>query len=107
MTDPGALNQRLVLEAPVETPDGAGGVARSYTDVATVWAAVTPMSARDATVAAAAGNTVTHRILVRARTDVTTRHRLRQATRVWRIATVREEDASGRFLRIEAEERRD
>jgi len=58
-------------------------------------------------IAAAAGGVVTHRIRMRARTDVTTRHRLRKATRVWRIVSVREEDASGRFLLIETQERRD
>ena len=30
MTRPGDLNRRLVLEAPVETPDGTGGVTRGY-----------------------------------------------------------------------------
>jgi head-tail adaptor len=58
-------------------------------------------------IAAAAGVNVTHRIRIRRRTDVTTRHRLRQGTRIWRIVTAREEDASARFLLIEAEERRD
>lgn len=107
MTDPGALNQRLVLEAPVETSDGAGGVTRGYTDVATLWAGVAPVSAREAVIAAAAGILVTHHIRMRARTDVTTRHRLRQGARLWRIATVREEDVFGRRLVIEAEEQRD
>ena len=44
--DPGALNRRLVLEAPVESADGAGGVTRSYSAVATLWAAVEPVAAR-------------------------------------------------------------
>ncbi len=35
MTGPGELRHRLVLEAPVETPDGAGGVTRSYATLAT------------------------------------------------------------------------
>ena len=40
MIDPGRLNRRLVLEAPVETPDDAGGVTRAYSDVATIWAEI-------------------------------------------------------------------
>jgi SPP1 family predicted phage head-tail adaptor len=107
MIDPGALNQRLVLEVPVETPDGAGGVTRGYAAAATLWAAVTPLSAHEAVVAAAGGASVTHRILMRARGDVTVHCRLRKDTRIWRIVTVREDDASSRFLRIEAEERSD
>ena len=36
MTAPGDLDRRLLLQAPVETGDGEGGVARSYTDVCTL-----------------------------------------------------------------------
>ena len=45
MSNPGLLNRRLVLEAPVETADGAGGVARSFNEIATLWVSVTPISA--------------------------------------------------------------
>ena len=33
MTQPGELDRRLTLEAPVETDDGAGGVTRTYETV--------------------------------------------------------------------------
>lgn len=107
MTDPGELRARLVLEQPVDTPDGAGGVTRSYATVATLWAAVTPMSARGDVVAAGLAATVTHRITIRARGDVTTRHRLRDGTRIFRIASLRDQDDRGRFIEIHAEERID
>lgn len=103
--DPGALDRRLVLEAPSETADGAGGVVRNYETVATLWASVEPVSARGDVVAAAAGATVTHRIVVRDRADITTRHRLRDGARVYRIAALCERGR--RFLEIEAEERRE
>jgi SPP1 family predicted phage head-tail adaptor len=107
MTDPGELRQRLVLEQPVETPDGAGGVTRSYATVATIWAAVTPVSARGDTVADERAATVTHRITIRARADVTTRHRLRDGGRIFRIVALRDRDGRGRFTEIDAEERVD
>ena len=75
--DPGALNRRLTLEAPVETADGAGGVIRSYATVATLWASVEPVAARADVVAVQLGATVTHRITIRFSADITTRHRLR------------------------------
>ena len=105
MTNPGALNQRLTLEVPVETPDGTGGTTRSYAAGPRLWASVTPVAARGDVVAADAGATVTHRIVVRAGPAITTRHRLRKGARLWRIVSVREEDSSGRFLRLEAQER--
>lgn len=104
MKDPGKLNQRLTLEVPVETADGAGGVARSYQAGPALWASLTPVSARGGLVAAQTGATVTHRIILRARGDITTRHRLRKGARLFRIVALREEDASARFLLIEAEE---
>jgi SPP1 family predicted phage head-tail adaptor len=107
MSDPGRLNARLTLEAAIETPDGAGGVSRGYAAGVTIWARMTPLSARDAVQAAAAGIAVTHRIVIRAGVAVTTRDRLREGARIFRIVTVRQQDSSGRFLVIEAEERGD
>lgn len=106
MSNPGILRTRLVIEAPVETPDGSGGVARSFSDVAAVWAEVVPLSARERMQAGATGVSVTHRIRIRHRDDVTTRHRLRHGTRSFRIAALRDAESTGRFLLIEAEERR-
>jgi len=106
MTAPGELNRRLVLQAPVETADGAGGVTRSYTPAMTVWASVEPVSARNSVVADASGATVTHRIVIRRRAAVTTRHRFAEGTTVYRIVTLRD-DATRRFLVIGAEERTD
>jgi SPP1 family predicted phage head-tail adaptor len=107
MTDPGMLNRRLVLEAPVETADGAGGVIRSFAALTTVWAAITPAGARGDFVADDAGATVTHRIVIRWRTDLTARHRARLGERIFRFVSLRDQDGAGRFLLIEAEERTD
>jgi SPP1 family predicted phage head-tail adaptor len=107
MTDPGRLDQRLTLEVPVETADGAGGVARSYAAGPLLWASLVPLRAQGEVAAASLGAAVTHRITVRMRTDITTRHRLRKGARVFRILALREADASGRFLVIDTQERRD
>jgi SPP1 family predicted phage head-tail adaptor len=103
--NPGLLNRRLTLEAPVENPDGAGGVIRTYESVTTLWASVTPLSARTPRDAEQAGGTITHRIGVRVRADNTTRHRFRDGARVFRIIGLRDRDGRGRFLQIDAEER--
>lgn len=105
MTAPGDLRHRLVLEAPVESDDTAGGVVRSYAAAATVWAQIEPLSPREAVAADAAGATLTHRITIRNGVAVTTRHRFTLGTRVFRIASVRDPDESGRFIEIRAEER--
>ncbi len=106
MSDPGVLRERLVLEAPVESDDEAGGVVRSYADVATLWAQVMPVSMRESVIADRALARVSHRVRLRWRDDVTTRHRLRLGARRFRILALREAEATRRFLIIEAEEER-
>jgi head-tail adaptor len=106
MISAGELKHRMVLEAPVETPDGAGGVSRSYAPAATVWAALAGVGDRADTTAASLGGVVTHRIVMRAGPEVTARHRFRLGARIFRIVAVRT-DADGRLLTIHAEERTD
>ena len=104
-TTPGELNRRLTLQAPVETADGAGGVTRTYTDAATLWAKVEPISGRYDIIAAGAGATIMHRIVIRSGPDVTTQHRFVEGARTYQVVAVRDEDASRRFRVIHAEER--
>ena len=104
MSNPGLLNRRLTLEAPVDSADGAGGVVRSYETVATLWAEVTPVSAVRALEAERLGASVTHRIRLRFSDDITIRHRFREDSRVFRIVALRDRDGRKRFLQIEAEE---
>jgi SPP1 family predicted phage head-tail adaptor len=106
MTAPGDLNRRLVLEAPVESEDGAGGVTRHYDVVAALWAQVVPLSASSELIAANLGGRVRYRIIVRSRADITARHRFQDGARTYRVLAARQ-SADRRFLEIEAEERKD
>lgn len=105
MTGPGDLNRRLTLQAPMETPDGAGGVSLSFFDVAPLWAQVEPVTAQRVVIADGDGATVTHRIQIRAGPEITTRHRLRDGARIFEIVALREADASRRYIDIHAHER--
>lgn len=107
MTGPGDLNRRLVLEEPVDTPDGAGGVTRVYQTVATLWAALVPVGASNVVFADGSGVTVTHRIIIRSGLELTARHRFRLGARIFQIVALRGQDGEGRFLDIAAEERTD
>ncbi len=107
MSDPGKLNRRLVLEAPVDADDGAGGVSRTYETVATLWASVIPISAQEEIEAVRLGARITHRIAVRFSSDITARHRFRDGSAVYRIVSLRDRDGQRRFLDISAEQRID
>jgi head-tail adaptor len=107
MTDPGRLKTRLAIQAPSEFDDGQGGVTRSFTSVATVWAAVTPVAARaagDAMEADAAGAIARYRIVLRSNFALTLQHRLLDGARVYRIASMRDLD-DRRFIAVDAEVR--
>lgn len=106
MTAPGDLNRRLVLEAPVETDDGAGGVARGYATVTTLWAQVLPLSGGANVAAGSLGAALRYRIVIRFRDDVTTRHQFQDGAAIYRIIAVRP-NADRRFLEIDAEIRED
>jgi head-tail adaptor len=103
--DPGRLKTRLQIQAPVETDDGQGGVARSYTTQATAWAELTPFSSRGSGAnveADAEGATMKYRILLRSNFILTLQHRLVDGARVFRIAAIRDAD-DRRFIAVDAE----
>lgn len=102
--DPGALSARLVLERPVETPDGQGGVAQSFSALATLWARIEPVSARAEEAAGAMPVTVTHRIWLRRRNDLSGGMRLRKGARLFSIHTFRDPDETGRYTLCDCEE---
>lgn len=106
MTAPGDLNRRLVLEAPAESDDGAGGVTRLYDVVTTLWAQVTPLAARSDVIADRLGASLHFRIVIRKRDDISTRHRLLDGAHIYGVTAVRT-SADRRFLEIDAEERED
>jgi SPP1 family predicted phage head-tail adaptor len=103
MSDPARFNRRLILEAPAETPDGAGGVTRGYDQVAEIWAEVTPVGARSEIAANRLGANVTHRIVVRAPRALSIQHRLVDGGRFFRIVAFRDSN-SRRLIEIAAEE---
>jgi len=106
MTAAGNLGRRLVLDAPVDADDGAGGVTTTYQAVTTLWARVVPLTARADIAANSLGAALRYRIVIRKRGDVTTRHRFQDGERIYRIVAG-QESADRRFLEITAEERED
>jgi head-tail adaptor len=106
MIDPGKLKTRLQVQAPVETDDGQGGVARSFATLTTAWAQVTPFSARGGggagVEADAEGATVKYRILLRSNFALTLQHRLVDGSRIYRISAIRDADER-RFIAVDAE----
>lgn len=104
MTDPGQLKTRLVVQQPIEMPDDQGGVTRTWTTFATVWAQVTPLAARRDVQADSDGVTQSYRILLRSYLSLTLQHRFSDGARIYRIVAIRERD-DRRFIEIDADVR--
>ena len=102
--DPGAFRQELTLEAATLAPDGAGGHAETWAEVATLFARVEPVSAASRFGADQTLERVTHRVTMRWRGDVASGMRLRRLSRLLQLVTVHDPDETGRYLVCQARE---
>lgn len=99
-----ALNHRLVLEAPQEVPDGAGGCTRTWGALGTLWGKVEPRGGRATVGAAGMASESAFTVWVRgASVGQSNRplagQRFAMAGRVLRIEAVTEEEPRGLYLR--------
>lgn len=102
MTAP-VMNRALTLEAPVTVPDGAGGYAKSWAVRGVLWAEVRPGTGRDTAGEDVTLSTVPYKITVRAApvgapSRPVPEQRFCEATRVFRILAVTEQDNDARYL---------
>lgn len=106
MTAIGELRLRLGIEAPVESDDGEGGVARSWTDAGSVWAALEPLSMDGKAVTDRETSALRYRLTLRSYPDLSLKHRFRLGSRILQIRAMRDPDEHGEFLECLVEEER-
>ncbi|MCF6370472.1 phage head closure protein [Rhizobium halophilum] len=102
--DPGQMTARLVLEAPVEMPDGQGGVTVTWEEVRSLWARMEPVRVSERQEAGAESVTISHRIWIWFREDVVAGQRFRKDARLFAVTLVRDPDETRRFLVCHCEE---
>lgn len=61
----GQLRHRITLQSPSGTRDAVGERSTTWTNVATVWASVEPLSTSERHIAAQAHTFLTHRVTIR------------------------------------------
>lgn len=103
------LNRQLVLQAPTQIADGAGGFTHGWTTLGTVWASVTARTGREAAGVAAPLSRVAYKIVVRAApmgSDARPQanQRFREGNRTFTVLAVAEDDVDCRFLMCTAQE---
>lgn len=97
------LARRLILEAPAQVPDGAGGFGESWTALGTVWAEINARTGRERDREGMGASLMGFRITLRgvpvgdpARPEAG--QRFREGSRIFNISAVAEADAQGRYL---------
>ena len=100
------MRQRVTIEQPSESSDGAGGAVISWTSVATVWAEVMPLRSGNVEVLFAGQLEArgTHRITIRYRDDVDTSMRVSYAGRVFNIRRIHNVSEANVMLELLVEE---
>jgi len=88
----GKLDQQIVIQSLTETSDG-GSLSRSWSTLATVFGHVMTQRGSEAFEAARVNARETIRVMIRYRSDVTTKHRIQWASQSYDITAV---DRSGR-----------
>lgn len=99
-----ARRKRLILEAPVETPDTIGGAAISYQTVATLWGEVIAKSGRETSEGGRLEGATETRIRIRFREVIDARMRFRLGQRIFAIRAAFDADGTRRWTTCLVEE---
>lgn len=84
----GDLRHQITLQAPTRIADGMGGFTVAWVDMATVWAAIWPVSATEQIQAAQPVMTVSHRIRMRYLAGVKAAWRVKFGNRYFNIVSI-------------------
>ncbi len=99
----GKLRERITIQSETTTPDGGGGYTASWTNVATVWARVTPTRGNEALEAMQMRDTQLYDITIRYRNDVLPKNRVLWGSIELNIRAVANKDERDRYLTLVCE----
>lgn len=105
--DPGKLRHQVTIQAASGSRDGYGHVTQSWSAITggtNVWAAIEPLSGREALIAQQQQALTTHRITIRHLAGVTPRMRVVFGSRIFNVAGVRNPDERNAWLVLDCVE---
>ena len=100
----GEFRERVSVQQEVRVADTGGGATLTWSEVATPWAAIEPMTGRENVQEEGVTGVGSYKIYMRAEINVTTAMRVVWGTKILNIRSVRSLEARDRLLEILAEE---
>jgi SPP1 family predicted phage head-tail adaptor len=100
----GARRRLFVIDTPLDTPDGFGGVLRDYQPGPVVWGALEPIAGDERREAGKTQEVVTHRVRIRDRHALGPNDRLALGPRRFRVRSSRDIDEKRREILCLVEE---
>jgi SPP1 family predicted phage head-tail adaptor len=102
----GNLRKQVAIQQEQQTSDNAGGYALAWITLATVWADINPVSGNKIYVSEHLEGHVTHRVMMRWRSDlaITADMRLVYNNRAFNIRAVMNQDESNQYATLLVEE---
>jgi len=95
----GRLDKRVTLQTPTETQDSTyGSVQQSWSNTATLWGAIEPLSGREWLQARQQADEISLRVTIRWRSDVTNKCRFAYGSRTFEIMAIIDHDEMNEFL---------
>lgn len=100
----GELRRHITILAWRDLPDAGTGLTASYTPVDTAWAKIEPVGGAVYLGSLQIGSTITHRITMRHRADLTAQHVIEECGRRYLVRRVADLGGERRFTVAECEE---
>ncbi|ABS62532.1 phage head-tail adaptor, putative [Parvibaculum lavamentivorans DS-1] len=102
----GALRERVTLQSPIRTADGAGGAAVTWDDGVSIWAKVEMRGGGETPAGERLEARALVRMTIRYRSGITAEMRALWQGRAFNIRNLRDADGRRRFLVLDCEEER-
>jgi SPP1 family predicted phage head-tail adaptor len=102
--DPGSLRTPVILQSVTTSKDSVGQPIETWTDLGTLWARVSPLSAREQWWASQTQASTTHQVTIRydARVVPTARLKIAGTSRILNIESVRNLDEMNVYMVVSA-----
>ena len=100
----GDLNKRIEIQAATKASDLMGSFTETWGTIATVWAAIWPLSATETVQSMQTGMTISHRIRIRYRSTFLPFWRLKFGNRYFNIVSILNPNEKNEYLDLMCKE---